>query len=455
MRSDLSTTLGDEPDATPDWDRILDILSQRRSCRDFDGTPIDDAVLSEIVRDGTQAPSSCNHQNWHFVIVTDRDLLMRAHDIAGGNHHFAHCAALVYLCFQKGWTHGNFSIVQSVAGACYHMMLSAHLRGFASIWNAGIGDTDAIAEMLNVPPTFQIIGALAIGRPKPTAPAVKAPRRPFSEVHSWNGFQRRAATMYPVKKAESYPFELIKNAENPFALWDPMQWSWEAVGDFRGYAVWAKSPLPGVYVSRRQGDATEVELDLIPAQSPDAVVLEMLPWGGTYTVALRRRLPEGAELRVADLSAHNLTFILERFRQEKLPLDRTVFDLIDGPRIAYADGEVDTVFLPQVLEHMPDPKKMLDEVHRILKPGGTLVLSVRNMDSIYGAHWQWTEARGQIPNQGPFTPLSAASVRATVTARFEIEEEFGIGREASGDAAIARGDDRLRCRLWAARAHKR
>ena len=234
-----------------------------------------------------------------------------------------------------------------------------------------------------------------------------------------------------------------------------MQWSWEAVGDFRGYSVWAKSPLPSVYVSRRQGDATEVELDLIPAQSPDAVVLEMLPWGGTYTVALRRRPPEGAELRVADLSAHNLTFILERFRQEKLPLDRTVFDLIDGPRIAYADGEVDTVFLPQVLEHMPDPKKMLDEVHRILKPGGTLVLSVRNMDLIYGAHWQWTEARGQIPNQGPFTPLSAASVRATVTARFEIEEEFGIGREASGDAAIARGDDRLRCRLWAARAHKR
>ena len=49
-------------------------------------------------------------------------------------------------CFQKGWTHGNFSIVQSVAGACYHMMLSAHLRGFQCIWNAGIGDHAALAR---------------------------------------------------------------------------------------------------------------------------------------------------------------------------------------------------------------------------------------------------------------------------------------------------------------------
>ena len=97
MTPDGIPGLSTEPDALPDWDRILGILAQRRSCRDFDGTPIDDATLSAIVRDGTQAPSSCNQQNWHFIIVSDRDLLMRAHDIAGGNHHFAHCSALIYL----------------------------------------------------------------------------------------------------------------------------------------------------------------------------------------------------------------------------------------------------------------------------------------------------------------------------------------------------------------------
>src|SRR5690606_9612104 len=195
--------------AVPDWRAILDMLAARRSCRDFDGTPIDREVLAGIVRDGTQAPSSCNQQNWHFVIVTGRERLARARDISGGNHHFAECSALIYLCFQKGWTHGNFSIVQSVAGAAYHMMLSAHLRGFQCIWNAGIGDHAALREMLGLPPIFELQGALAIGRALPSAPPMKAPRRPFEEVHSWERFERPARTIYPAKPAGAYPFFAI------------------------------------------------------------------------------------------------------------------------------------------------------------------------------------------------------------------------------------------------------
>ncbi|MCH9846597.1 MAG: nitroreductase family protein, partial [Betaproteobacteria bacterium] len=57
---------------TPDAQvrRILDQLAERFSCRDFDGTLIDSAELEQIVADGVEAPSSCNQQNWHFIIVT-------------------------------------------------------------------------------------------------------------------------------------------------------------------------------------------------------------------------------------------------------------------------------------------------------------------------------------------------------------------------------------------------
>ena len=124
-------------------DVILARLAQRHSCREFDASEIDASEIGAIIEDGLQAPSSCNHQNWHFVAVTDPVLKKRARAISGGNHHFEFCSVLIYLCFQKGWTHDKFSIVQSVSGACYHMMLSAHLRGYATIWNAGIGDTKA------------------------------------------------------------------------------------------------------------------------------------------------------------------------------------------------------------------------------------------------------------------------------------------------------------------------
>ena len=188
----------------------------------------------------------------------------RARAISGGNHHFEFCSVLIYLCFQKGWTHDKFSIVQSVAGACYHMMLSAHLRGYATIWNAGIGDTRQIAEMLGIPPTFEIQGALCIGRPKPTAPDMKAPRRPQGEVWSVNTFERPVRAAYPAKPAAAYPFLQISNARNPFAEWRPQVWGWDRIADFRGYAVWAKSPIAGVYRSRRQGETTAAELSFLP-----------------------------------------------------------------------------------------------------------------------------------------------------------------------------------------------
>lgn len=437
--------------AVEDWRRILGLLAGRRSCRDFDGSPMDRQVLADIVRDGMQAPSSCNQQQWHFVIVDDRDMLMTCHDISGGNHHFAECSALIYLCFQKGWTHGNFSVVQSVAGACYHMMLSAHLRGYDTIWNAGIGSNQALADLFGVPPIFEIVGALAIGRARPTAPAMKAPRRPFDEVHSWNGFSRPEKTLYPAKPAEAYPYFEITNANNPFAVWDPRGWSWEKLADFRGYAVWAKSPLAGVYVSRRQGDATAAELDLLPALAPGSKVVELMPWGGTYSAELRRRLDPGVDLHLAELSENNLTFVAERLRREGFPADHIHADLMSGASLPYGNASIDAVVLPQVLEQMPEPAKMLDEVRRVLKPAGSVVISVRNLDSDYGDHWSDVESRGCIPNQGPFTPLSAETVSGWMAERFRMEIEQGIGTEISHDATLVTGEKRYGCRLYAGR----
>lgn len=433
---------------------ILDRLATRASCRDFDGRPIAPEILEEILHDGVEAPSSCNQQNWHFILVTDPARKDLAHEISGGNHHFAECSALIYLCFQKGWTHGNFSIVQSVAGACYHMMLSAHLRGFHCIWNAGIGDAGRLRDMLGLPQTFDVIGALAIGHAKETAPKMKAPRRPVSDVFSWERFDRPEASLYPVKPAEAYPFWEIRNDSNPFAQWDPTQWTWDQIGDFRGYSVWAKSPLAGVYVSRRQGDALAVEHDLLPQMPPGARVAEIMPWGGTTTTALMDRLGPDVHLSVAELSANNLSFIEERLRREGQDLDRVTFDLMPQGVLPYEDGALDLVVLPQVLEHMPDPAALLDEVRRVLAPGGTILVSTRNAGSAYGALWRDQESKAQVPNQGPFTPLPARDVAGWIAARFAIDTEIGVGSEATGDAAVLTGDARHSGRIYLVRGRR-
>lgn len=437
-----------------DAEGALEMLASRQSCRRFDGSTMDHSVLRQIVVDGTQAPSSCNQQQWHFVIVTDRDKLWRSRKIAGGNPHFSECSALIYLTFQKGWAHRNYSVIQSVAAAAYHMLLSAHLRGYVGIWNAGIGDHAALHEFLELPKTFELLGALAIGRMAAEATPIKAPRRPASAIMSFERFERPAETIYPVKPADSYPVDHIKNHDNPFAEWDPSRWSWPQIADLRGVSVWAKSPIKGVFQSARHADATEREMEILGPVDPDARVAEFMSWGGTSSTILRRHLPDTARLDIVELSKMNIDFIRERLRQEGCDLSTTDLHVSKNGKLPFDDETLDVFCFPQSLEHTPDPEGMLDEVRRVLRPGGTILVSSRNMTSRYGRTWRKEESLGQVPLQGPFRPLPAREIRRLVSERFDIRAEAGIGSSSGHDAEATTGWGRYRRRLLTIRGRR-
>jgi SAM-dependent methyltransferase len=57
----------------------------------------------------------------------------------------------------------------------------------------------------------------------------------------------------------------------------------------------------------------------------------------------------------------------------------------------YPSGHFDQVIVWHVLEHLPEPRQTLDEIRRILKPGGRLVVAVPNYSSLqsrcFGAGW--------------------------------------------------------------------
>ncbi|NEE21973.1 class I SAM-dependent methyltransferase, partial [Streptomyces sp. SID7499] len=48
-----------------------------------------------------------------------------------------------------------------------------------------------------------------------------------------------------------------------------------------------------------------------------------------------------------------------------------------------ADGCADAVLFSEILEHLVDPDQALDELRRVLRPGGHLMLSTPNLAAWY------------------------------------------------------------------------
>jgi len=57
----------------------------------------------------------------------------------------------------------------------------------------------------------------------------------------------------------------------------------------------------------------------------------------------------------------------------------------DAQRLGLASEAFDIVLCTEVLEHVPEPQAAIDEMFRVLKPGGTLILTTRFLFPIHDA----------------------------------------------------------------------
>ena len=68
----------------------------------------------------------------------------------------------------------------------------------------------------------------------------------------------------------------------------------------------------------------------------------------------------------------------------------------DFPNTLFAETEFDVVTMRHSLEHMYSPKAAIQEIYRLLRPGGTIIIEVPNFDSwgrrIFGDRWSGTDA---------------------------------------------------------------
>lgn len=92
----------------------------------------------------------------------------------------------------------------------------------------------------------------------------------------------------------------------------------------------------------------------------------------------------GATTTGIDISGKAIELAKENFSQRNLVGN---FQQMNGERLTLADNSFDFVYCHTVLHFTPNPEKMINEIHRVLKPGGTALLMTINRSSwLYFLH---------------------------------------------------------------------
>ncbi len=100
--------------------------------------------------------------------------------------------------------------------------------------------------------------------------------------------------------------------------------------------------------------------------------------------------------RVLDIGSGGSSY--QRFFPNRLTIDvdpsRKPDIVADAEALPFADGEFEGVLCTEVLEHVKHPSQAIAEMHRVLAPGGKLILTTRFVYPIHDApndYWRFTK----------------------------------------------------------------
>lgn len=199
---------------------LLEAIRGRRSIRKFLPDPVNPADLREIIEAGILAPSAENDQMWHFVAVSNKELIKKiaatvsrkvdALDNACrtfGHEELAHHkyflvffqdAPAIIAVFSRPYTtvydralevistelkfkSQADAVQQSIGAAIQNISLAAHAKGYGTTWMFGpVIASREIAQLLAVPEPWELSALLPVGKPAHQPKA--RPRKPLDQV---------------------------------------------------------------------------------------------------------------------------------------------------------------------------------------------------------------------------------------------------------------------------------
>jgi len=186
------------PEEKDDSINILSFLKQRRSIRVWKDEPLDYSEIIKLIDAARWAPSSCNRQPLHFLVINKKELIWKiTKTIRGGTPFFSKAPVFIIVLVDArnyNLPQEKYTIYQDAAAAIQNMLLMAHNIGIGACWASYVSDSGVIINErevrteLDIPRYFKIAGLVAVGRSNERVCVI--PRKEIEKLISFNKMKK-------------------------------------------------------------------------------------------------------------------------------------------------------------------------------------------------------------------------------------------------------------------------
>ena len=156
---------------------VYENVRERMTIREFRPDPVPEPVVKKLLQAGRWAPSSRNQQPWRFIVIRDRDVLVRLGGIATSGPFLADAPLAIAILME-----GSDSPDLDAGRALQQMELVAWEEGLGTCF-VGLPTAEqqrAVKDLLGVPDSTHLVTVLPFGY-RARTPRGKR-RRPLSEI---------------------------------------------------------------------------------------------------------------------------------------------------------------------------------------------------------------------------------------------------------------------------------
>ena len=145
----------------------LEAIFTRRSSRKFTSQNIDKDTVEKILRAAMSAPSACNGQPWHFIVIDDKKVLQKLVQVHPYAKMCQEAPLAIITCAEPDLAEykGTF-FPQDLAAATENILLAARALGLGAVWVGVYPKEDRVLNLrkiFNLPPNIIPFNIIPIG----------------------------------------------------------------------------------------------------------------------------------------------------------------------------------------------------------------------------------------------------------------------------------------------------